>query len=382
MFPIEPTAGTPLLPPLHLLGFFSTGLALALLLIFLIIHFRSRKLTFVHKLREFLVWTILLFVGILAFAGYVFLPAPRVLSANPSPDSKNVDLKSAIVIQFDKPVSRRVLEKSISPEVPGTWVFEDELYTTHFYRRVVFYPEISLDSGKTYTITLKGIENTLQTSDSLNYSFSFTTKVDTLAAKEIKKVESETVKLAVPVHLQQHTLSCEVASLKMALAYKGIEKSEEDLLAQVGVDNTPHTNGLWGNPYEAFVGNVDGTQMKNGYGVYWGPIERVAKNYGGAKAFQNGTVQDLTREIRAGNPVIIWTYSKNGTPTKWKTPQGVEVYAVAGEHTIVVVGYVGSAASPDQIIVNDSLVGQSYWALDYFNKKWAVFSQSGVVIYK
>ncbi|MBI2103765.1 C39 family peptidase [Candidatus Woesebacteria bacterium] len=380
-FPV-PTQGSPLLPPLYLLASYTAGFLLLISLIFLIIHFRNKTLSFAHKAKEFLVWLVFLLIGIAAVAGYLLLPAPQVVSVSPAPDSIDNDLKSPITIQFNRPVSRRTMEKTIGPDVPGVWIFEDQLYTTHFYKKVVFYPDIGLDSNTTHKVELKNIKNTLQTSQGFDYSFSFKTKSDLVMAKAIETLKKETFKLPVPVYLQQHTLSCELASLKMTLAYKGIMKSEEELLSQVGVDTTAHVGNEWGNPYEQFVGNVDGKQMRDGYGVYWGPIERVAKLYGGAQAFQNGDIKLLTSNIASGNPVIIWVYSRNGTPTRWKTPSGVEVFAVAGEHTVVAVGFVGSADNPSQIIVNDSLVGQVYWSRSLFNRKWASFSQSGVIVYK
>lgn len=86
-------------------------------------------------------------------------------------------------------------------------------------------------------------------------------------------------------------------------------------------------------------------------------------------------------EVKKGNPVIIWTYSKSGAPTFWFTPSGEKIFAVAGEHTVVVVGYVGSAEDPTQVIVNDSLEGKIYWPRATFDKKFGTFSGSGVVIY-
>lgn len=357
------------------------GFVLLLVLTFLVIHFLKRRLSFKHKLKEFSVWTAFLVLGFIIVGAVIFLPQPKVISAIPS-DSQTVDPATVIKISFDKPVGRKVLSETIIPEVPGTWVYQDPVYSTHLYRTLVFYPDTTLNAGTTYMVRLEGIENTLQTSSAGSYQFSFNTRDNPVIAKAMAKVQSQTVKLPVPSYLQQHTLSCEVSSLRMALAYKGVTKSEDELLAQVGFDNTPHIDGTWGNPYEHFVGNVNGRQMRDGYGVYWGPIERVAKMYGNAQSFQNGTVQMLTQNILAGNPTIIWVYSSSGAPTHWKTPSGVNIFAVAGEHTVVVVGFVGTQDNPTQIIVNDSLVGQSYWPRAYFDRKWATFSQAGVVINK
>jgi uncharacterized protein YvpB len=167
----------------------------------------------------------------------------------------------------------------------------------------------------------------------------------------------------------------------MALAFRGVIVSEEELLAKVGVDPTPHKGDVWGNPYERFVGNVDGTQMKDGYGVYWGPIARVASDYRRAAAFEGWTIGNLTQEIQNGNPVVIWTYAGRGRQTSWKTPEGRDIYAVRDEHTVLAVGFVGQPSNPTQIIINDPLIGKIYLSRALFDKKWKIFGNSGVVVY-
>lgn len=376
-------AGSSLVPPPVFIGSVVISVLLFFALIFLLIHFRDRSLSLSHKLKDFLFWSVLVILCGGALLGSIFLPAPEVVNVSPIGGASTVEPKGTVVsISFDRPVNRRQMEKSITPDVPGVWVFEEPLYGTHLYQKLSFYPDTTLNAGVEYRVKLNGVKNTLQTSKPFDYEFLFSTREDAKVAEEVKEVEAKTVKLAVPVHLQQHTLSCEVASLKMALAFRNVSKTEEELLSQVGVDNTPHVGGVWGNPYELFVGNVDGNQMKDGYGVYWGPIERVAKNYVDAKAFEGGSVSAVTAELDAGNPVILWTYSKNGTPTSWKTPSGQEIYAVAGQHAVVLVGYVGLPSNPEQLIINDPLVGQIYWSRTTFDKKWASFNESGVVVYK
>lgn len=373
-------AGSPLIPPPLYTIVLSVGFVLLLVFIFLIIHFQNKRFSFKHKLKEFLVWSGFLLAGILGVSSYIFLTTPKIVSATPA--NTTVDPNSKISVTFDKPVGRKSISETITPEVPGTWVYEDPVYSTHLYRKLTFYPDTTLNPGTNYSIELSGIENTAGTTKPYSYGFSFSTRSNPVISQAVQKFVSQTVKLPVPSYLQQHTLSCEVSSLRMALAYKGITKSEDELLAQVGVDNTPHIDGTWGNPYEHFVGNVNGNQLRDGYGVYWDPIERVAKMYGNAQAFQNGSISLLTSNIQKGNPVIVWVYSESGAPTHWKTPSGIDVFAVAGEHTVVVVGYVGPADNPTEIIVNDSLVGQSYWPRSFFDHKWATFSQAGVIIFK
>lgn len=377
----NPVAGTPILPANYLIGII-LGFLVFLGIIYLIVHFTSHHVHPKSEIRRFILWSVVSIIAILAYIFYLLMPPPMVTATSPSENLKDVSLTGPVTIQFNEPVSRAIMDKSITPDVPGVWIFEDPVYSTHLYRKVSFYPDAGFNSDTTYTVKISNIKNALQTSKSDDLVLSFTTKAaPRTATQTLTTIQSETVKLPVPSYLQQHTLSCEVASLRMALAYRGVTKSEDELLAQVGVDNTPHIDGTWGNPYERFVGNVNGNQMRDGYGVYWGPIERVAKMYGNAQAFQNGNIGVLTSNILKGNPTIIWVYSESGAPTHWKTPSGVDVFAVAGEHTVVVVGFVGTPDNPSQIIVNDSLVGQVYWPRAFFDRKWATFSQSGVTIY-
>ena len=112
--------------------------------------------------------------------------------------------------------------------------------------------------------------------------------------------------LSVPAYLQKYPLSCEAASLRMILIFKGIPINEDQILELIGFDNTPKQDGIWGDPNAAFVGNVKGKQMVSGYGVHWGPIERVAKIYRNAQSFSGWSLGQLTDQLLKGNPVQVW----------------------------------------------------------------------------
>lgn len=520
---------------------------------------------------------------------YWLIPSPAIRRTIPQKNENTFSPTEKVEIVFDRPISRSILEKSILPETPGRWVFENSLYTTHLYRRLVFYPTYSLRPNTTYTVKLSGIRNLLKVSSPYEHQYSFTTQpapkiltvspsselhdvdptakikvtldrpnarisefefkftpqieydtildasntiytltpkaplapgteyklkvqktdnilnledgqivergapsveydglfvtrpdltggsnaskgqsspsgpvvvtitpengwsavsvrtpikitfdqaVDRASAQQkfsispqvagdfnwegdtlsftpqnpfafttaytvtlVKGVkaatgresqqefrsefstQNTTTKLAVPAYLQKYTLSCEIASLRMALNFRRANVTEDDLIPQVGLDTTPHSGNVWGNPYNAFVGNIRGTQMKDGYGVYWGPIAKAARNYRQAQEFSGWKIEQLTGAIASNNPVIIWVYSHFGTPTSWKTPDGTDIYAVRDEHAVVAVGFVGPATNPSQIIINDPLSGQVYWSRSSFDKKWNIFGNSGVVIY-
>lgn len=286
----------------------------------------------------------------------------KVTTFNPENNWKGVSIIAPIRINFDQEVNKISAQESfsITPKVEGSFSWDKNT--------LIFTPSQKLTFSTKYLVK---IENQVKSIRGLASNSEFSSLFTT---------QDAVVKLAVPAYLQQHALSCELAALKMALAYKGINVSEETLLSEVGVDNTPHQENIWGNPYSAFVGNVDGKQMVDGYGVYWGPIARVARNYKDAQEFEGWSINQLTDAILAGNPVVIWVYAGSGIPTSWNTPSGQNIKAFRDEHAVIAVGFVGKADNPTQLIINDPLIGQVYWSRSIFDKKWESFGESGVVI--
>ena len=193
--------------------------------------------------------------------------------------------------------------------------------------------------------------------------------------------QPEITKLQVPIYLQKYSLSCEIAALRMALSYRGVLLSEDELLKKVGFDPNSKKADVWGNPNVGFVGAVSGKQMVNGYGVYWDPITRAANNFRYSKSFENWTITKITESIQKSNPVIVWISIKGQSPTLWTTPTGDKIKAVSDEHAVLVVGFTGSPDNPTQIIVNDPLIGEAFWPRESFEKKWHSLGNSGVVVF-
>ncbi|MDO8462760.1 MAG: C39 family peptidase [bacterium] len=191
--------------------------------------------------------------------------------------------------------------------------------------------------------------------------------------------------LAIAFDAQDHALTCEVAVLKMVLAYRGIAVTEDELLERVGYDPTPSTwaNGIrtWGDPDEAFVGARDGIMGETGYGVHAGPIGRVAGTYRRAEVIEGGTAATLVTALSGGNPVIIWGVNGRGRDLTWRTLSGRIVHAVDGEHTRVVVGYTGSSDAVEGFHVMDPIYGEQYWELDEFLENWEQLGRQGVIVY-
>jgi uncharacterized protein YvpB len=188
--------------------------------------------------------------------------------------------------------------------------------------------------------------------------------------------------LNVPFHRQEHALSCEVASLKMALAGVGLEVSEAELIASLPVDRTPKINNTWGDPYNAFMGNIDGRMMSTGYGVYWDPIAKVGLRHRRTESIQNGSLQQLIYHLNQNRPVIVWGYYGSGNREQWVTPSGRTINGINGEHARVLVGYTGNMLNPETVLLMDPIYGHLEWKVTDFLNNWAALENGAVVVYK
>jgi uncharacterized protein YvpB len=158
---------------------------------------------------------------------------------------------------------------------------------------------------------------------------------------------AQSAQLSVPLHRQEHPLSCEAAALQMAMATLGVNVSEDDLLANLARDPTPRFTTpdgslSWGDPELGFVGNWDGTFAIDGYGVYEQPIADLARAFGfaGSLALHGSDPAQLYAAVRDGNPVVVWMPYGGQLRGRgaWTTPAGLEVDYVVTEHAVVLAG--------------------------------------------
>lgn len=200
------------------------------------------------------------------------------------------------------------------------------------------------------------------------------------------------IKLKVPYYKQQYANSCEAASLRMALAFKGIKKSEIQILTKFGYNPTykDWTNNIWDNPQEQYVGFVDVSgRPYGGYGVYGKPVVKAIERFGKKGVYATST--DITPSLFAQaidnkNPVIIWGYTSfTEPPYTWKTKDGLEVKAFKGEHARTLVGFKGTIEKPLGFYVHDPFTGKSfeYWPSEkliaHMNKVPGVTDQAVIV---
>lgn len=199
-------------------------------------------------------------------------------------------------------------------------------------------------------------------------------------------------KLKVPSYKQQYANSCEASALRMALAYKGVVKNDVQVLTQFGYNPRVKdwANNIWDDPQKQYVGFVDISGRPNGgYGVYGLPVLKAVERFGRSGQYATGTAitaEFLARELDKGNPIVIWGYTSITEPAyTWKTPEGVEVKAIRGEHARTVVGYKGTISNPVGFYVHDPFTGKAnqYWSakslIDHMQKVPGVTDQAVVV---
>jgi uncharacterized protein YvpB len=171
----------------------------------------------------------------------------------------------------------------------------------------------------------------------------------------------------VTFYYQDHPLSCEEAATSMALTHQGINLSQDQILAELGSDRRSEfvdSSGRvrWGNPYETFVGNVNGSESNfTGYGTYYPPLVRIARAHG-ARIIQYGSMSAATIYARviAGHPVVAfstwdWAWHPRRDYLSFDGQWIPFIGPAQASHVYTVVG-----VSPSSVLINDPIRGQ-YW---------------------
>lgn len=136
---------------------------------------------------------------------------------------------------------------------------------------------------------------------------------------------------------------CEVTSLAMMLQYAGVSVDKMTLANEIKKVNFIE-DGVRGNPNEGFVGNIY-TFSESGYGVYHGPLFRLAEKYLPNKAVDltGKNIEEIYKSVKAGQPVVMITNATfapldEDEFTTWETNSG-DVSITYNEHCVVLIGY-------------------------------------------
>jgi len=191
--------------------------------------------------------------------------------------------------------------------------------------------------------------------------------------------------LTVPQYHQEHGLTCEASALRMTLAAFGINVAEDTLMSQIGIDYRQPTwdaSGAmhWGDPYAAFVGNPNGSEIGlTGYGVYYPRIAAVAQADGVtvAQAGEGIAPSTIYEAVMAGHPVIAWTtfdwlYHRvshyvafDGRTVQFGSPY---------EHAVVV-----RAVTNGYVLINNPWFGTQWISKSTFESSYATFNNMAVI---
>ncbi|MFA6511815.1 MAG: Ig-like domain-containing protein [Patescibacteria group bacterium] len=160
---------------------------------------------FLHR-KVFLIPAALIAVLVFVFAWQIdFLFTPQVRMAS-TENGAQVELTPDIFFTFSRPVDRKILIPSMTPDVEGVWVYEKPVYGKHLFRAVRFVPQHTLAPETEYTVRLANIQSAAHIGNVYETAYRFTTQpLPDIAsitpedgAKDISPETTVTVSLNIP----------------------------------------------------------------------------------------------------------------------------------------------------------------------------------------
>jgi uncharacterized protein YvpB len=212
---------------------------------------------------------------------------------------------------------------------------------------------------------------------------------------ELAASAADRVSLAVPHFHQERSLSCEMASLRMAAQYHKVSVTETQLVQLLPVSLAqPRIEGarvVWTDANRLFAGNIRGWQLYYGglraypqrarrgawgYGIHAPGIAEVTLHLGlQAEVFDE--VGGVYAALDRGSVPIVIVPCRGRARSRqwtWYTPNGDPVSVIDSEHAIAVTGYNGQ-----YVWVNDPLSQVSRYDRASFEVAFSLL-RSGVVV--
>lgn len=272
-----------------------------------------------------------------------------LLESVPKDGNTNTTVDSVIKLTFDQKVPDSIKDQiSINPEIEGNYSVKDNV--------VEFKPKSNLRYEAQYAVRISdGAPSVYGLPAAAEKTISFSTQLDQ-------------VLLQVPYFRQQTLFTCNIASARMLLAYRGVSVTEQDLISKIGYQARRGS----GNPHKGYVDN---------FGTFWEAISKSVSAYRGNRILPSGKLNEILQEVKKGNPVMTWGQNGWSNPydISWTASDGTFIKAVNGMHSVVVTGYTGSIENPQQIFVNDPWRGQYSMSKSLFLKRWSYYKMAMVV---
>ena len=181
---------------------------------------------------------------------------------------------------------------------------------------------------------------------------------------------SDAVRIGAPTYVQQRNLSCEYASLVIAMGAYGVWVSEYEFDARVGWSDNPH----WGyrGDITGWWGNTDD------YGVYAEALAPALEDFGfrGEAFYAAGDATALTSRLDQGRPVIVWLGLWGETGFYEYTADGTPYKLVPGLHVVVADGY----DSGGVYVSDPANGGEKYYDWSTFMTFWNVMDGMGLSV--
>jgi uncharacterized protein YvpB len=211
-----------------------------------------------------------------------------------------------------------------------------------------------------------------------------------------KKVDlPKSVLLKVQLQYQPYSLDCEATSLSMALNYRGIKKTPQELQEEIGYAapyKKEYKDGkfIWGDPNIGYVGNEKGFLFTasrgiaggNGWGVNNGPIAKIAQKYrDGSLEKDNATLEDLKQALAQDKPVIFWHQRDDARKevSTYNTPEGKEI-KIFQNHVNLLIGYNIDSKGNTRYIFNDPIFGQISYSEKDLIRVWGKYNNEIVIV--
>lgn len=186
------------------------------------------------------------------------------------------------------------------------------------------------------------------------------------------------VRITAPAVAQRLRDNCETAALQVLLASTGVRVDQLTLQRQLDrsgpADPRMTSEGpVWGDPERGYVGRADGTGGWGGFGVYPGPVARLAARHGRRTRDLTGSrASSVYRALLGGHAVIAWTGLGDGPYREWITPDGRRTRVNLNEHTVVLTGMRRDGSLE---LVNVLRGTREVWSRSRFEPAWRLLGR-------